>query len=314
MTKLLENHAPGDEFKGYLLVKSAQNGITVKGDPFISLTLGDPTGTVDAKIWDAKPADEEAFTSGVVVKIHGTLIDYQGTKQIRIVSIHPTDEHDNISAHQLLPQSNMPVEQSKAIIEQVLNIIQNPNIQIITKTIMMKYQNDFYQYPAAARVHHATSGGLAEHTATMLLNAEGIQRQYKDLNTDLLYAGIILHDICKVEEYKSIINPDITLKGQMLGHLNMMAIEISDTARTLGIDQNSEEVILLQHMALSHHGVPEWGSSTRPLLKEAQLLHFIDNIDAKMNTIGSVLNETEPGEFGEKHWALDGRRFYRPSI
>lgn len=103
-----------------------------------------------------------------------------------------------------------------------------------------------------------------------------------------------------------------TVQGNLLGHISIMVNEIGKTAEELGIE--GEEVMLLQHMVLSHHGKEEWGSPKKPLIKEAEMLHLIDNVDAKMNMLDRALDKTKPGEFTERIFALDNRSFYNQQL
>ena len=147
----------------------------------------------------------------------------------------------------------------------------------------------------------------------MLRLAKAIADLYPVLNRDLLYAGVILHDIGKVVELSGPIATTYTVKGNLLGHITLMVSEIEEVARTLGVEE-TEEVMLMQHMVLSHHGKEEWGSPKRPMIQEAEMLHYIDNIDAKMQTLTRELEYVEPGEFTKRLFSLDQRAFYRPKF
>src|SRR5690606_16554855 len=135
---------------------------------------------------------------------------------------------------------------------------------------------------------------------------------YPQVNKDLLYAGIILHDIGKLKELSGVISTSYTLEGKLLGHIPIMVEEIGHMARELKLE--GEEVLILQHLVLSHHGKAEWGSPTPPLVREAELLHVIDLIDAKMNMLNRSLDKVKPGEFTERIFAMDNRAFYKPTF
>jgi 3'-5' exoribonuclease len=146
----------------------------------------------------------------------------------------------------------------------------------------------------------------------MLDLAKAIAQLYPSLDTDLLYAGVILHDLGKVIELSGPISTTYTVAGNLLGHISIMVNEIGKAAEELNI--HGEEVMVLQHMVLSHHGKAEWGSPKPPLIKEAEILHLIDNIDAKMNMLDRALERVKPGEYTEKIFALDNRSFYKPAF
>jgi 3'-5' exoribonuclease len=190
--------------------------------------------------------------------------------------------------------------------------MKNPNIQRITRHLVKKHQASFLQYPAATKNHHEFVSGLAYHVVSMLDLAKSIATLYPSLDTDLLYSGVILHDLGKVIELSGPISTVYTTEGNLLGHITIMVNEIGKAAEELGI--NGEEITVLQHIVLSHHGKAEWGSPKPPLIKEAEILHYIDNLDAKMNMLDRALERVKPGEFSDRIFALDNRSFYKPTF
>ncbi len=146
----------------------------------------------------------------------------------------------------------------------------------------------------------------------MLRLGKAICDLYPTLNRDLMYAGIILHDIGKVIELTGPVGTAYTIEGNLLGHITIMVNEIGQAAKELDIE--GEEVMLLQHLVLSHHGKEEWGSPKKPMIQEAEIIHYIDNIDAKMNMLTRALEKTKPGEFTERLFPLDNRSFYKPNM
>ena len=143
----------------------------------------------------------------------------------------------------------------------------------------------------------------------MLKVGETLSNIYK-VNTSLLYAGIILHDIGKTIELSGPIVPKYTTTGKLLGHISIINAEVYKTCQELGI--NGETATLLQHMILSHHGQYEFGSPVLPMIKEAELLNFIDNLDSRMTAIDKALSLIEEGEFTPRQFALEDRNFYKP--
>jgi 3'-5' exoribonuclease len=167
-------------------------------------------------------------------------------------------------------------------------------------------------WPAAMSNHHAEYAGLLYHVKRMMMMGERACEVYTNLNKDLLLAGVALHDIEKLNELDSDENgvvPEYTLEGKMLGHLVMGVHTIGDRCAELGISE--EKCLLLQHMSLSHHYEPDFGSPKKPLFPEAEMLHYLDMIDAKMFDMQEVLEKTEPGKFSERVWTLDNRTLYR---
>src|SRR5690606_28018425 len=162
------------------------------------------------------------------------------------------------------------------------------------------------------KFHHAYIGGLAYHTLTMLKLVDAMLMVYDYLNKDLLYAATILHDISKVDEISGV-DGEYTTEGLLLGHLVMASIEIDKAATSLGLDQ-TEEVLLLKHLIVSHHGQLNFGSPKKPQTGEALLLWYIDSIDSKFTELKSALESTKSGEFTQSLAVLDKMRFYKPKM
>ena len=201
----------------------------------------------------------------------------------------------------------------KEEVNQIMFDITNPYLRRIVHNILKKYQEAFFEFPAAKRHHHAFVGGLSFHTVSMLRLAKAIATQYTQINRSLLYSGVILHDIGKTMELTGAIGTEYTLKGNLLGHIVIMDEEITKACEELDIDENQEDVLLLKHLVLAHHGKLEYGSPVRPQLLEAEVLHHIDLLDATITMMSNALDKTEPGAFSERVFGLDNRSFYKPS-
>jgi len=202
---------------------------------------------------------------------------------------------------------------TQVVIESYLNKIQNEVIKTIVFDLYKEHQAEFYLYPAATKFHHAYIGGLSYHTSTMLKLIDGFKNVYPFLNDDLLISGIFLHDICKVKELSNYAGAEYTKEGKMLGHITMSVKAIELSASKFGY-VGTEEVLLLEHMVLSHHYYPNYGSPKKPNLPEALILHFIDNIDSKMTVLEEALTVTEPGEFTQPLMVLDKERYYKSKL
>ncbi len=302
----------GEPVDQYLLIKQATKSVTTMGKPFMTLILQDKSGSIEAKLWDTGDEQEKLYQAGGIVRIGGEIHDYRGKLQLRIKTIRPINQDENISVSDLVQSAETPKEE---LFEQLMSFffeIKNPNISRITRFLIMENQQSLTTYPAATKNHHDYASGLLDHVVSMLKLGKAVADLYPTLNRDLLYAGIILHDIGKVVELSGPVSTTYTVTGNMLGHISIMVTEIALAADKLNIE--GEEVMLLQHMVLSHHGKEEWGSPKKPMLQEAEMLHYIDNIDAKMNTLKRALSKTKPGEFTERLFPLDNRAFYKPTI
>lgn len=190
--------------------------------------------------------------------------------------------------------------------------IKNPIWKSIVSFLLDKWYQKFIDFPAGKSNHHACKGGLLLHTVTMLKLAVAISKIYPQVNHSLLYAGCILHDLGKVIELSGPVATKYTVEGNLLGHLVIIDEQIILAAKELKIKEYDENLVLLRHMVLSHHGLPEYGAARRPAILEAELLHKIDDMDATVYAITRSLQRTEPGTFTELISSQDNRRFYRP--
>jgi 3'-5' exoribonuclease len=310
LAKGIVHYEVGEQVDVYLLIKSVTKGIASNGKPFLTLILQDKTGDIEAKLWDVSPEAESVYVPESIVKVFGDIHNYRGKMQLRIRSIRPAHEGDAVRVSDFLETAPMKREDMMEKITEYIFAMQNPNIQRITRYLLKKYEQKFFDYPAATKNHHEFISGLAYHVVSMLELAKALANLYPSLNKDLLYAGVILHDLGKVIELSGPVSASYTLEGNLLGHISIMVSEISKAAEHLDI--RGEEVVVLQHMVLSHHGKAEWGSPKPPMVKEAEILHYIDNLDAKMNMIDRALEKVKPGEFTERIFALDNRSFYKP--
>jgi 3'-5' exoribonuclease len=310
LAKGIVHYEVGEQVDVYLLIKSVAKGIASNGKPFLTLILQDKTGNIEAKLWDVSPEDEHLYVPESIVKVFGDIHNYRGKMQLKIRSIRPAHEGDAVRVSDFLETAPLKREEMMEKITEYIFAMQNPNIQRITRYLLKKYEQKFFEYPAATKNHHEFISGLAYHVVSMLELAKALANLYPSLNKDLLYAGVILHDLGKVIELSGPVSASYTLEGNLLGHISIMVSEISKAAEHLGI--SGEEVVILQHMVLSHHGKAEWGSPKPPMVKEAEILHYIDNLDAKMNMIDRALEKVKPGEFTERIFALDNRSFYKP--
>ena len=199
---------------------------------------------------------------------------------------------------------------SEKIINEYIDRIENENIKNIAIRVLNKFHDDFFLYPAATKMHHNYVGGLSYHVIGMLELAESMLKIYPYLNSDYLFAGIILHDVSKTKELTDPVVPQYSTEGQLIGHLVMGAMEIKLAANELGLE-NTEEALVLEHMLLSHHDVPQFGAAKKPMIAEALLLWYIDTIDSKFRVLEEELPKIMDGDFTQPIAVLDKTKFYK---
>lgn len=309
---VIGNFREGFTIQGYYIIKEAELKKSKNNSKYLDMILADKTGEVNSKIWDYK-SEESEFSKNSLVKVRGEVINYSNNLQLNITKIRIANEEDNVKIEDFVPAAPIPAEDMLNTIESYISRIENKDINNIVSYIIDEYRDKLMFYPAAMKNHHSLKGGLLYHVSTMLVLGEKISQVYPFLNTDLLYAGIILHDISKIDEMDSSdlgIVEDYTIEGKMLGHIIQGIKNLEIVGEKLKSDK--EIVLLLQHMILTHHYEPEYGSPKKPMLKEAEILHYIDKIDATMFDIGKALSDTPKGEFTDGIWTLDKRRIYNP--
>lgn len=308
--KLSELHI-GDSFTGFFILKNIRNMLTNSGKPYLSCTLSDASATLEAKVWDYAgpigPGDESQ-----VAKVQGKMQEFKGAPQIKIERIRLSSPQDQYDLADLVPVA--PIDRDAAFqrIVQTVQSFSDEDYKAVCLEILKRHEEGFRNIPAAKSVHHSFVGGLLMHTSYMLETASFLARLYRSvINRELLLAGTLLHDIAKLEEFvvsELGIVTEYSVKGQLLGHLVMGAQEVNEVCQQLHLPEDKS--VLLQHLLLSHHGQPEFGAAVVPMCAEAELLNYIDNIDAKMEIYRENLDKTEPGTFSQRIFALEKRIYH----
>lgn len=310
--KKLRELAVDETFELFALIKNADVRTAKNGKKFIAFTFQDTSGSIDGKYWGASEDEIARFQTGKIVLLGGKRELYQGIPQVKIIQLRRTQNGEPDDPALYMESAPVKKEEMVEEINQTLFEITNANWNRIVRHLLNQYQKDFFEFPAAKKNHHAFAGGLAYHTVTMLRLAKSICKEYSELNPSLLYAGVILHDLGKVLELSGPIGTEYTLAGNLLGHLVMIDEEITKACQILKIDDHHEDVLVLKHMVLSHHGLLEYGSPVRPKIMEAEVLHQIDNLDASIQMMLGSLRQVNPGEYTDRIFGLDNRNFYLP--
>ena len=296
-------------FEGFLLVRMSEQRTGSNGGKYLDLTLADRTGEMNGKLWDGNVPPPAL---GSVIKVRGGTLEYNGRLQLRIEKLRASEAADEIDMTLLTPCAPEPPEVMLAEIDEAIAGLQSEPLRRIVSTLLAENREKLTYYPAAQRIHHAERSGLLHHTTGMLRTAKAVLPVYPWLNADLVICGVIVHDLCKLCELESDqlgVVKDYTENGLLLGHIVMGVERIGAAARQAGV--SGEPVTLLEHMMLSHHGEEQYGSPRKPMFPEAELLHWLDILDARMNEMQNALSKLQPGVFSEKIWSLE-RRLYHP--
>lgn len=296
-------------FEGFLLVRMSEQRTGSTGNKYLDMTLTDRTGEINGKLWDGNVPSPKV---GSVVKVRGGTLEYNGRLQLRIEKLRLPEAGDEIDMALLTPCAPETPEEMLAQIDDAIAALRSEQLRKIVVAMLTPYREQLAYFPAAQRIHHAERSGLLHHTTGMLRLARAVLPIYPHLNADLVIAGVIVHDLCKVEEMDSDelgVVRDYTEAGLLLGHIVLGVSRIAQAAREAGVE--GEPVMLLSHMMLSHHGEEAYGSPRKPMFPEAELLHWIDLLDARMNEMEAALDKLPEGVFSEKIWSLE-RRLYHP--
>lgn len=311
--KRLRDYRNGDEMQLTVLVKGAETRVAKNGKKFIAFTFQDPTGNITAKFWDASEADIAQYRPGVVVMLTGKRELYQDKPQIKLYSLRLATQEEGNKPEDYVEKAPESSNEMSEELNDYLFQITNANWNRIVRHLLNAHQKAFLTYPAAKSNHHAYAGGLAFHTLSILRLAKAVAAQYPAIDRSLLFAGALLHDLGKTIELSGPVSTDYTTAGNLLGHIVLIDEEIVQAAHTLKIDLNSEDMLLLRHVVLAHHGLLEYGSPVCPQVLEADVLHQLDELDASINMISGVEQQVDPGSFSPRIFGMDNRRFFRPT-
>jgi 3'-5' exoribonuclease len=280
----------------------------------LSLTLGDKTEQIEARVWElGDPRIAKEFDRGDIVKVRGSVSRFDGRAQLKVDQLRKAlvGEADKMD---MLPATTRDVGELWAALEAVVASITNPDLKRLLAALLADaaLAQSFREAPAARQLHHAWLGGLLEHVVSLLGLADRVAAHYPMLNRDLLLTGVILHDIGKIRELSWDTGFDYTVEGVLLGHIQMGVELVEKTIAGLpGFPDRLRTLVV--HMILSHHGKLEFGSPKLPMIPEALVLNFVDDLDAKMQAIASEFEKSAregraPDEMTGKVWSLDQRQ------
>ena len=281
------------------------------GNNFLNVTLSDKTGTIKGVVWDHVDQIAADVTSGDFVHVIGGVSDYRGTLQVVIKIMEPFPS-DRIDPSDFLPQTSRDIEgMFKRLVKRMDSITTDYLKALIDAFFKDKeFVNKFKTAPAAKKMHHAYIGGLLEHTLSMTSLADKIAGHYSGIDRDLLIAGAILHDIGKVDEFEYQFKIDYSDKGRLLNHI-VIGLKMVDEKLSEIKHFPEDQMLLLKHLIVSHHGTREFGSPEPPKTIEAVLLNYIDEIDSKVNAIRDFIASEDPDETWTSYHRLLERHFYK---
>ena len=304
----------GKLFDGFFLVLAKQQRTTKQSKAYLNLTLGDKTGQIEARVWELNdPRIAKEFDRGDIVKVRGSVSRYEERTQLKVDQLRKAQagESDKLD---MLPATTRDVGELWAQLESAVKSLANPDLKRLLEALLgdAALAQAYREAPAARQLHHAWLGGLLEHVVSLLGLADRVAAHYPLLDRDLLVTGVILHDIGKIRELEWETGFDYTVEGVLLGHIQIGVDLVEKTIAALP-DFPPRLRTLVLHMILSHHGKLEFGSPKLPMIPEAVVLNFIDDLDAKMQAMASEYEKSAregraPDELTGKVWSLDQRQ------
>ena len=305
------------EITDFFMAKTLAIKVGANGKQYLDILLADKSGEISGKKWDVSDAEYpvlKAIGEKSIVKIKAVVTEWAGQLQLRVQRIRAAALDDGQHMEDFVKAAPEVPEDMFGYIYETAGSMKDQDLKKLCIKLLTDNREKLMYYPAAQKNHHAELAGLLYHMKRMLMTGERICEVYTNLNRDLLCAGVIIHDIEKLNEIMA--DPDglatgYSFEGQLLGHIIQGVKTIDRLTLELGFPR--EKAIMLEHMILSHHYEPEFGSPKKPLFPEAEALHYLDVLDARMFDMQDALVSTLPGTFSERVWALDNRKLYKPN-
>ena len=296
---------------GFCLIKSIDIKTSSKGDTYLDMTLGDNDGEINAKLWRYSKEVHGEYEANQIIKVRGTISQYNGSDQLRVEKIRIALESDGVKIDDFVQSADYTGEQMYNELICIVDSFKDEDLKRLVKKIYEDNRLSMLYWPAAFKLHHALRGGLLMHILSIVRLAQSVCNIYPFVDSDLLISGAMLHDISKLEEFEvgeSGIASGYSVEGNLIGHLAMGAMMIKRYAQELGI--NEKTAMLVEHMILSHHGEPEFGAAVRPMFIEAEILSELDLLDSRVFEMREAVSSTKADDFTGRLWALDNRKLY----
>lgn len=310
--KMINDVKIGDQVEMLLKIQNLQFKKTPSNQEYASMVGYDCKEYIDVKMWKLSQDEKDILENGKIYIFKGVVKDYQGKKQLNVDTISEVNENE-VAIDDFYERAPLSMESLQKEISSYIIKIKNPILKQIVLTVVKKYQFAYFEYPAAVSIHHNYISGLAYHVYSMLKLSGQYLENYSYLNRDLVYAGIILHDIGKVKELSGSKAVSYTKEGNLLGHITIGQNILHEICTELRFE-GTEEALMLEHIILSHHGKLEYGSPKEPSIPEAALIFLLDYADSRFASLKRSVDEIEKGKYTDPVIAFDKRSFYVPNI
>ncbi len=306
----------GQQFEDMFIVIQSRLD-QAKNGPYWQLTLQDKTGEIQARVWSPLSRSFEKIKPGQIVSIRASAQSFRDQLQLNVDALDFVSTQETDIAF-FLPVSEIPPEDLyRKLLKFLRGRVAFPPWSRLYKNILThdEIKASLISAPGGKSIHHAYIGGLLEHTLSVCRICDSISELYPVLDRDILLVAAALHDIGKSREITSGISRDYSDQGKLLGHI-FLGMEMIQPFLNRAKDLSPEVILHFKHIILSHHGELEFGSPKRPKTLEAFVLHYADNLDAKMNTVEQALKNPPEEQEGEDYWSQYhrsmGRYLYNP--
>ncbi len=305
----------GDRVTGFYLVTKLEIKPKRNGEPYLELRLQDATGHIEAKMWEHFETFAAAAKAGDVVKVEATADRYNQAPQLIVSRIRVATPDEVTDRRQFLPHSPLSAAEAQVQLTAIIESLTNPHLTTLLQTIFAdeEFTDRFLNAPGGKMWHHATLGGLVEHTLSLAKLAEMMASHYPALDRDLLIAGALLHDVGKVLELTTEVGFDYSVDGRLIGHIVQGTLLVEQAIAKLP-DFPPEVRRQVLHLILSHQGDGTMGSPIKPMTLEALVLHYLDELDSKCNAFERERNKTPDGQDFSEYVKLMERFFYFKSL
>lgn len=309
---MIRDFEVGQRIEGFYLIRELNLRTSSNNNKYFDLVLEDASGHINAKIWNIQDGQERLYQSGDIAKIRGDVTLWMEQLQLKIIKHRPRQEEDKVDFKNLIASAPYDGEDMWQELYERAEKISGDSLRAMALAALELHREKMLYYPAAKSNHHAIRGGLLYHLLRMYKAGDMLSDLY-ELNRDLVFTGVILHDLEKITEMSASemgIVSTYTREGILLGHIVTGIERIAELARQVGCDEETK--LLLQHMVLSHHYEADYGSPKKPMFPEAELLHYLDVMDSRIYDMQKATRDLEGGEFSSPIFSLGRRLVYKP--
>ncbi|MCQ2555469.1 MAG: HD domain-containing protein [Clostridia bacterium] len=304
----------GEKTDSFFMISNVEIKKGSTGKDYLDLLLADETGEISGKKWSVDEPDRKLKRTDIV-KVRFEVTEFNGQAQLRIERVRIASKEDNLDVTEFVKHAPETSEDMFNEIKKTAEEIEDSDLRNVALKVLSANEEKLMYYPAAKKNHHAIFGGLLYHTLRMLRLGKKVCEVYTNLRPDWVACGVIIHDMEKINEIVSDeygMASDYSFEGKLLGHIVMGVKSIDRICLDLGVCD--EKRIMLDHMVLSHHYEAEYGSPRKPLFPEAEVLHYLDMLDAKMYDFKEAYDEALPGGYSDRKWTLDNREIYHDTL